>query len=727
MPGIYDSLRTPCVLGASELTQTWSLPGGSLEHLVDWEPCKFIPPPAYAVFEDWQQPRPRNPQGLPTVGDYPIRIAEAEMPDGTFQYICMLARDFLTAMTIMSPMGTGKTHLAKIILAEMLRIGAGISVTDFKADLVTDLLNGMIPQYQEVNTLVVDMADTAWPIAINPLAQPRADRGRIADSLLTLFERVDENFAKGVGMQEFARNATLALVEAGKKPDLLKLHRFMMSEPFRLGLVESNVHDPLVREFWLRDFPKRGDVQKNSVDALVRRLGMFLMQPVIRHVVCRPATTIDFRSAMDYGHIVLASIPVETVGNKIGSFAALMLQEMLNTAAFSRSTDNVPVDERRFFLNLIDEFQQAVQSGDPVAVATQISKLRAMGVGSMYLYQSSAQIAPDLRAQIESNVASNICLGALGGDLGTLTQRWGAWLEAEDFAGMRRRVDMYMQIQVDEAKTPPFRARSLPLWPALKPPELGPAPEEDWRSIRAPITAAWHAWMDQRITAIQAYERQATNQRDEARALRSQAGLLRRGEIAEAGRQRDSWERSRSEWPNDAQQLLERAEAADSRAAEVERTPLNILVSAPGNIFDLFRQRSAEHRAEQRKFIAAHPAAIPDTRKRIIWLSRLAHAEPVVEVAAYVERTIHELAIAESTAEDSSGTKQRGNSTRERTTVAIGQIQNPNADIERLRRLPTLTTRLSQDQRPDEVAVQEATPVFVMDFDMHGLPDLGDI
>ncbi len=33
-------------------------------------------------------------------------------------------------------MGTGKTHLAKIMLSEVLRIGAGVSVTDFKADLV---------------------------------------------------------------------------------------------------------------------------------------------------------------------------------------------------------------------------------------------------------------------------------------------------------------------------------------------------------------------------------------------------------------------------------------------------------------------------------------------------------------------------------------------------------------------------------------------------------------
>src|SRR3712207_8435931 len=58
------------------------------------------------------------------------------------------------------------------------------------------------------------------------------------------------------------------------------------------------------------------------------------------------------------------------------------------------------------FRSLIDEFQQAVQSSDPAAVATQISKMRAMGVGNVYLYQASAQIPTELREQIESTVRS---------------------------------------------------------------------------------------------------------------------------------------------------------------------------------------------------------------------------------------------------------------------------------------------------------------------------------
>ncbi len=719
MPGLVDLVARPTVCSSGEVTQMWAMPGAELDQMVEWESCTFLPPPQFAFLPNYTEPRTRNADAMPTIGDYPVRLAEAERPDGSTQFVGMLARDFLTAMTIMAPMGTGKTHLAKIILSEMLRIGAGVSVTDFKADLVTDMLDTMVPRDKETTTWVVDMADTAWPVAINPLMQPgvnprdAGDRGRMADGLQSLISRFDDSFAQGAGMQEFARNATLALVEAEPTPDLLKLHRFMVSEPYRMSLV-PHMHDGMVREFWARDFPARGEQSKTSVDALVRRFGMFLMNPVIRHVVCRPRTTLDYRKAMDQGYIVLASVPVETIGNKIGGFAAMMIQELLNVAAFSRAADKVPDEERRFFLNLIDEFQQAVNSGDPAAVATQISKLRAMGVGSVYLYQSSAQIPPDLRAQIESNVANAICLGAMGGDIPTLMQRWGTHLTDADFAGMRRREDMYMQVQVNEQKTPPFRARSLPLWPTLEPLPLGPTPREDWRDIRAPIAEDWHAWMDEKIKGIQDYERAATIQRDEARALESQANLLERGQKQAADVARDQYQKTRSEWPNDAQALRDRAFMIKRTANDLERAPLQLLIQAPGRIFDLYRDRSAQHRKAQHQFINANPAAIPDTRQRITWLSRLALAEPQVEVAAYVERTIAQLAGVEPVVEVTKGGKDKEQSSRVSQIIAPGQIkQTSDQGPSHLRRLGgDIQTKIAEDQRSEQQAIEDVTPVW---------------
>ncbi len=700
---------------SSELGQLWRPPDADLGELVAWEPTTFLAPPPWALLHDWETPRPRLPHGVPAWGDYPIRLAQAEQPDGSRAWVGMLLRDLLTAMVISAPMGTGKTHLAKILLSEVLRIGAGVCVTDFKADLVADILATMIPRRREAETLLIDLQDTAWPVAINPLHQPRAvDRGMIADSLLTLISRFDPTFAEGPGMQEFARNATLALLEASEEapdvgtPDLLKVHRFMRSEDWRWSLVDAHVHDPLVREFWLDDFPRRGEAQKNSVDALVRRLGIFLMQPVIRNVVCRPATTLDYRVAMDEGHIVLASLPVEVIGNQIGGFAALMLQELLNTAAFSRAADHVPVENRAFFLNLIDEFQQAVRSSDPAAVATQISKMRAMGVGNVYLYQASAQIPPDLREQIESTVANAVCLGALGGDVPNLLRRWGTYLNEADLMGMRRRQDIYMQLQVNEHRTPPFRAIAMPLFDSPTDLPLPGAPRQEWQAVRAGATEPWHRWMDERIDGIMAYEQEATAAREEASKRRSYANALRRGELARAAEQRDSWSRSRTAWPDDAREHLHDADKLDAQARAWERMPLQLLRAAPPRLFALYRERRAEHRLAQRAFIIANPGAIPDARLRITWLSRLLLAEPALDVTAYVDRTVRELAAATgggALARGSRGGRSGGTIVR----MAPGAVVNPAAVKPHLEPLAPWT----DDQRPIQDVIAATLPAFV--------------
>jgi len=280
MPGLYDLARQPTVACSSEIGQLWRLPEAELGDLVAWEPTRFLAPPPAAVLHDWQTPRPRVAGTPPAWGDHPVRLALAEQPDGSRAWVGMLLRDLLPAMIISAPMGTGKTHLAKLLLSEVLRVGAGASVTDFKADLVTDILAGMIPRAKEPHTLVIDLADTAWPVAINPLHQPRVtDRGTVADSMLTLISRFDPSFAEGVRMQEFLRNAVLAVLEAAEHapaagtPDLLKLHRFMRSEAYRLALVEAHVHDALVREFWLHDFPNRSQAEHSGIDPVIRRLG----------------------------------------------------------------------------------------------------------------------------------------------------------------------------------------------------------------------------------------------------------------------------------------------------------------------------------------------------------------------------------------------------------------------------------------------------------------------
>ena len=202
-------------------------------------------------------------------------------------------------------------------------------------------------------------------------------------------------------------------------------------------------------------------------------------------------------------------------------------------------------------------------------------------------------------------------------------------------------------------------------------------------------------------------------------ARRSYASALRRGDLAQSTEQRDSWSRSRAAWPDDAQEHLREADQLDAQARSWERTPLQLLRAAPPALFALYRQRRAEHHLAQRAFIIANPGVIPDPRLRIIWLSRLLLAEPALDVAAYVDRTVRELANACAGAVPAQGTRGKG-SDGGKTTLIVprGAVYDPGAAQPRLRALEPWT----DDQRPVQDVIAATMPIFVSMTNERDLP-----
>jgi hypothetical protein len=215
--------------------------------------------------------------------------------------------------------------------------------------------------------------------------------------------------------------------------------------------------------------------------------------------------------------------------------------------------------------------------------------------------------------------------------------------------------------------------------------------------------------MDERIDGILQYEHEATAARDEAIKHRAYANALRRGDLRGAADQRDSWARSRAAWPDDAQAHLRQAEQLDAEAQAWERTPLQLLRAAPPKLFELYRQRRADHRAAQRAFVVANPGTIPDPRRRIIWLSRLLLAEPALDVAAYVDRTVRDLAGSSDGAAPGNGSKD-GTGGKTTVIVARGDVVNPDAAQPRLRGLAPLEP-WKGDTRSSEEVIATAAPL----------------
>src|SRR5919197_542508 len=89
-------------------------------------------------------------------------------------------------MWVLGASGTGKTSFIQGCLQEDIRAGRGVGVIDPHGDLAEAVLAAVPPE--RVNDVVLlDMMDTAWPVALNVL-QGAADPDTVASSLVGAFK-----------------------------------------------------------------------------------------------------------------------------------------------------------------------------------------------------------------------------------------------------------------------------------------------------------------------------------------------------------------------------------------------------------------------------------------------------------------------------------------------------------------------------------------------------------
>ena len=111
-----------------------------------------------------------------------------------------------------------------------------------------------------------------------------------------------------------------------------------------------------MREFWLTEFAgwtKR--YRDEAVPAVQNKLGPFLTNPIVRHIVGQGCGWLDLRQVMDAGQILIVNLSKGKIGEDASSLLGAFLVTKLQLAAMSRA--DVPEAERRDFFLYVDEFQ----------------------------------------------------------------------------------------------------------------------------------------------------------------------------------------------------------------------------------------------------------------------------------------------------------------------------------------------------------------------------------
>ena len=356
--------------------------------------------------------------------------------------------------------GTGKTSMMENMIIDDILAGRGVGLIDPHGEFVEKVLN-FIPEERIDDVIYFNPADTAYPIAFNPL-ETVADEHRhlVASGVMGVFKKVWPD-VWSARMEYILNNTLLALLEY---PDstLLGIMRMFSDREYRAKIVQ-NLQDPVVKSFWMDEFARYTQrLETEAVAAIQNKVGQFVSNPLIRNVLGQPHSSIDLRKVMDQGKILLANLSKGRIGEDNSALLGAMLITKLQLAAMKRV--DMPEAERRDFYLYIDEFQN-FSTESFVNVLSEARKYRlSLVLAHQYIGQLGDYKDAKVRDAIFGNVGTMILFRTGAEDAEFLEKEFAPTFEASDLVNLPNR-NIYIRLMIDGVASKPFSAETTDLKP----------------------------------------------------------------------------------------------------------------------------------------------------------------------------------------------------------------------------------------------------------------------
>jgi hypothetical protein len=351
--------------------------------------------------------------------------------------------------------GVGKSTLLLNMLAADIAAGRGVGLLDPHGDLAEQLISA-IPKARTNDVVLFDPSDQAYAIGFNPLACfDSAKRDLVADDVLSAFASVYD-LSQTPRLKDTLRNALYVLIEQGETLVGLLL---LLSDPAYRSRIIATAQDDVARLFWQREFPSWNErYRTEAMSAIQNKVRPFLMNRSVRAIVGQKGRTLNLRSVMDEGKVLICNLSKGRIGEENANLLGALLVASLKQAAMSRA--ELPEESRRDFFLTVDEFQN-YRTGSFAAILSEARKYHlCLTVAHQYL----RQLPIETGNAVFGNVGSLIAFQVGGPDAETLA------LHLSQFPGQLRPADLgnlpkytaYARLLIDGLPSRPFSMRTLP-------------------------------------------------------------------------------------------------------------------------------------------------------------------------------------------------------------------------------------------------------------------------
>jgi len=361
--------------------------------------------------------------------------------------------DRLSHLYVIGKTGTGKTTLLETLLTQDISAGRGCALIDPHGDFV-ERVAANIPADRQADILYLDVPDPSQPYGYNPFTHVRAElRPLVASGILDVFKKMWDD-AWGARMEHILRNAILALLDqpSAAMPDILLM---LTSKEFRYQAIR-NIENEQVKTFWRKEFPKYSfRYQADGIAPIQNKVGAFLADPTLRHILTREDGQLRIRSIMDEGKILLVNLSKGKLGADSSALLGGLLVTSLGLAAFSRA--NIGEEERRPFYVYVDEFQNFTT----LMLANMLSELRKFGVGTVLAHQYLHQLDPDIRHAVLGNAGTLISFRLGAEDASLVAREFEPVFDRIDLLNLPNH-DICLKLMIDGSPSRPFSGTTIP-------------------------------------------------------------------------------------------------------------------------------------------------------------------------------------------------------------------------------------------------------------------------
>lgn len=356
-------------------------------------------------------------------------------------------------MYILGKTGTGKSTLLESLIRQDILRGHGVALLDPHGDLVEKVLSE-VPTERSDDLIYFDATDASNPLGFNPLERVAPKfRPLAASGLLSVFQHIWAD-SWGPRLEHILRNTLLALLEQ-PYATLADIPRLLDDRSFRKQAM-TQISNEQVRTFWLKEYesyPAR--FRAEAIAPLQNKVGAFLANPLIHHIVTQQKSAFRLRHIMDEGKILLVNLAKGKIGADTSTLLGALLVSRLGLAALSRADKKE--DERRDFYLYLDEFHNFTT----LSLAGMLSELRKYRLNLILAHQYLAQLDERLLTAILGNVGTIVTFRIGPPDTEILAQEFAPEFTATDLLNLPN-YHIYLKLMIDGRVSSPFSARTLP-------------------------------------------------------------------------------------------------------------------------------------------------------------------------------------------------------------------------------------------------------------------------